>query len=134
MLLRKKQKNQPRRHTNVAAPKIHSYYTPAQQERIEIDMSSRRSANKTKVIKRAVGRLEIVLGVVAIVFVAYMMLALSGEPLINVVNSSPGIDSTRYSTKVSDHLRGSVLNSNKITLQKSIIEKHLQEDFPERFS
>lgn len=131
MLFRKKQKSEPRRHGNAVAPKVHSYYTPAQQERIDIDMSSRRSAKRTKVIKRTVGRLEIALGVAALVFVAYMTLSLGGEPLINVINSSPGIDSARYSVKVSDHLRGSILNSNKLTLQKSIIEQHLKEDFPE---
>lgn len=130
-IFRKKAKSSERRHVGQDSRRVHSYYTPVQQERIEIDMASRRGKQKAARTGMLRHRFEAVMGVVFVMIVLYLTLVLRGTPLLLVDAGSTGIDESRYAARVEQLFNGSILNTNKVTLQRSSIRSKLLEEFPE---
>lgn len=126
-----KDKEPNRKRNPVATTKVHSYYTPSQQERIDIDMSSRRSIKRSASLRNARLRFEKVVGVAFAVFIIYLLVALKGQPLVVVSSNVSGIDNQRYSVRINELFKSSVFNSNKLTLLRSRIEHSLLDEYPE---
>ena len=120
-----------RKRSSVGSARVHSYYTPSQQERIDIDMSSRRSEKRSSTLRTVRQRVERIAGVVFAVFILYMLISLRGTPLILVSPNTVGLNEQRYSAKVNELFDASILNSNKLTLQKGTIASTLLEEYPE---
>ena len=131
LFTKKPNKQTPRRRSATSAGKIHSYYTPVQQDRIDIDMSSRKAAKRTIRIKTLRARVEQLVVIGFVIFVAYMLLVLKGLPIINIDTSVTGYTSTRYSAKIQDIFSSSIFNTNKLTLERSSLQKQIMHDFPE---
>jgi len=74
---------------------------------------------------------ERIAGVVFAVFILYMLISLRGTPLILVSPNTVGLNEQRYSAKVNELFDASILNSNKLTLQKGTIASTLLEEYPE---
>jgi hypothetical protein len=131
MIFRKKKAQVNRRRTTKGSAKVHNYYTPSQQDRIDIDMSSRKAAKRSETIKTLRGRVEYIIGGIFAILVLYMLLVLKGQPLINVSSPSPNINATRYTADIQRIVESSVFNTNKLTLQRADIENQLLGLFPE---
>ena len=130
-MFKSKNKEPNRKRTAVVSTKVHSYYTPSQQERIDIDMSSRRYIKRSTTLRKARLRFEKVVGIAFAAFIVYMLVALKGQPLIVVSTNTSGITDQRYSEKINELFRSSVFNTNKLTLQRSKIEHTLLDEYPE---
>jgi hypothetical protein len=141
MFRKKAEPEQPRRRavtTQGSRPQSYSYYArPADNEQVTDSSRARRQPiprSKSEIIRYAGERFGLIIAVVAGLALLITSIQVAPQPRLVVVNDSAVYrlhpDST-YVNYVTQSLRSSWTNSNKLTINTADVAKRLQEAYPE---
>jgi len=135
-LLGKKKKVAPTRRSSVSpqSTKVSSYYTPPSRthSRPQIDGSKRGEQKKSNTAKSNPRKTLRNIAIVTIAsFFLYNLLHLRSDPIVVMDYETTTGQTSVYEPAIKQMLRGSVFNSNKITLRSADLERQITSEFPE---
>lgn len=119
---------------NLKGAKISNYYAPSTRSSgvPKIDTSKRGASSKKVSLSRAGHRnLKWLLATIFGIFVIYNLLYLRSEPII-VLDRETAVDRIGiYEPAISNMVRSSIFNNNKLTLRAADLEGAIVKEFPE---